>query len=277
MGQLSEAAAARDAGAADTAACGKGHVSVRHLNVVYQSTRGETVHAVKDFSLEAEPGEFVCILGPTGCGKSTVLSIVAGFVSDYQGEVLVDGKPVLEPGPDRGMVFQQYVLFPWKTVLQNVEFGLKMQGVPAAERLERSLAMIKKVGLAGFEAKYPFELSGGMQQRVGIARSLVTTPAVMLMDEPFGALDAQTRLAMQQLLQGIGQSAGITILFVTHDIDESLLLADTIYLMTAHPGGVKEVIKNDLPRPRDPEIVATAAYLERKMRIMKLLQEEIKM
>lgn len=253
----------------------KGHVAIRDLNVTYQSTRGETVHAVKDFSLDAQPGEFVCLLGPTGCGKSSVLSIVAGFVDDYEGEVLVDGQPVLQPGPERGMVFQQYVLFPWKTVLQNVEFGLKMQNIDSKVRTEQSLEFIRKVGLAGFESKYPFELSGGMQQRVGIARSLVTTPSVMLMDEPFGALDAQTRLAMQQLLQGISRSANITILFVTHDIDESLLLADTIYLMTAHPGTTKAVIKNDLPYPRDPEIVATAAYLERKMRIMKLLQEEI--
>ena len=210
-----------------------------------------TVRALDEINLEVQKGEIICILGPSGCGKSTLLNIVAGFLPPSGGEVRVDGRPVIEPGPDRGFVFQEFALFPWRTVLENVEFGPVLKGMEKADRHARALELIQRIHLTGFEDKFPFELSGGMKQRVGIARALANDPEVLLMDEPFGALDAQTRRVMQEeLLKLLGETKK-TVLFVTHAIDEAIVLADRVVVMTARPGQVKALLGVDLPRPRE--------------------------
>ncbi len=210
-----------------------------------------TVRALDEINLEVQKGEVICILGPSGCGKSTLLNIVAGFLPPSGGEVRVDGRPVIEPGPDRGFVFQEFALFPWRTVLENVEFGPVLKGMEKADRHARALELIQRIHLTGFEDKFPFELSGGMKQRVGIARALANDPEVLLMDEPFGALDAQTRRVMQEeLLKLLGETKK-TVLFVTHAIDEAIVLADRVVVMTARPGQVKALLGVDLPRPRE--------------------------
>ena len=210
-----------------------------------------TVRALDEINLEVQKGEVICILGPSGCGKSTLLNIVAGFLPPTGGEVFVDGHPVVEPGPDRGFVFQEFALFPWRTVLQNIEFGPVLKGMEKADRHARARELIQRIHLTGFEDKFPFELSGGMKQRVGIARALANDPEVLLMDEPFGALDAQTRRVMQEeLLKLLGETKK-TVLFVTHAIDEAIVLADRVMIMTARPGQVKALLGVDLPRPRE--------------------------
>ena len=210
-----------------------------------------TVRALDEINLEVQRGEVICILGPSGCGKSTLLNIVAGFLPPSGGEVRVDGRPVVEPGPDRGFVFQEFALFPWRTVLQNIEFGPVLKGMEKADRHARARELIQRIHLTGFEDKFPFELSGGMKQRVGIARALANDPEVLLMDEPFGALDAQTRRVMQEeLLKLLGETEK-TVLFVTHAIDEAIVLADRVMIMTARPGQVKALLDVDLPRPRE--------------------------
>ena len=210
-----------------------------------------TVRALDEINLEVQKGEVICILGPSGCGKSTLLNIVAGFLPPSGGEVRVDGRPVIEPGPDRGFVFQEFALFPWRTVLENVEFGPVLKGMEKADRHARARELIQRIHLTGFEDKFPFELSGGMKQRVGIARALANDPEVLLMDEPFGALDAQTRRVMQEeLLKLLGETKK-TVLFVTHAIDEAIVLADRVVVMTARPGQVKALLGVDLPRPRE--------------------------
>ena len=210
-----------------------------------------TVRALDEINLEVQKGEVICILGPSGCGKSTLLNIVAGFLPPSGGEVRVDGRPVIEPGPDRGFVFQEFALFPWRTVLENVEFGPVLKGMEKADRHARARELIQRIHLTGFEDKFPFELSGGMKQRVGIARALANDPEVLLMDEPFGALDAQTRRVMQEeLLKLLGETKK-TVLFVTHAIDEAIVLADRVVVMTARPGKVKALLGVDLPRPRE--------------------------
>jgi len=223
-----------------------GRIDLEDVRIAFGGN-GHTVEAVQRFSLTTRPGEFVALLGPSGCGKSTVLNAVAGFVRPLEGQVLVDGEPVARPGADRGMVFQQHSLFPWKTVVENVEFGLKMRGVGRTERNSAARTYLHLVGLGGFENAYPAQLSGGMQQRVGIARVLVNRPRVMLMDEPFAALDAQTRLTMQELLLAVWQEVRTTVLFVTHDIDEALFLSDRVAVMTARPGRLRDVV--DVPLP----------------------------
>jgi NitT/TauT family transport system ATP-binding protein len=235
---------------------------------------GHTVDAVRRFDLTTRPGEFVALLGPSGCGKSTVLNAVAGFVRPSHGRLLVDGEPVTGPGADRGMVFQQHSLFPWKTVVANVEFGLKMRGVGRSERNSAARTFLHLVGLGGFENAYPAQLSGGMQQRVGIARVLVNRPRVMLMDEPFAALDAQTRMTMQELLLGVWQEVRTTVLFVTHDIDEALFLSDRVAVMTARPGRIRDLVDVPLPRPRAPEITATPEFMTLKARVLAEVREE---
>ncbi len=210
-----------------------------------------TVRALDDINIEVQKGEVICILGPSGCGKSTLLNIVAGFLPPSGGEVRVDGRPVIEPGPDRGFVFQEFALFPWRTVLENIEFGPVIKGMEKADRHARALELIQRIHLTGFEDKYPFELSGGMKQRVGIARALANDPDVLLMDEPFGALDAQTRRVMQEELLKLLGVTKKTVLFVTHAIDEAIVLADRVVVMTARPGQVKAVLSVDLPRPRE--------------------------
>jgi NitT/TauT family transport system ATP-binding protein len=232
------------------------------------------VNAVRDASLDVRPGEFVCLLGPSGCGKSTLMNCVAGFVKPTTGTVEVDGAPVLGPGPERGMVFQQYSLFPWKTVKENVAFGPLMakQGKAEAERIARTLLGI--VGLTAHENSYPSVLSGGMKQRVGIARALANRPKVLLMDEPFGALDAQTRAMMQESLLQIWGEFGTTVLFVTHDIDEAVFLGDRVIVMSASPGRLIADIRVELPRPRAAQIVSDPDYVATKRRCVDLIRAE---
>ena len=230
--------------------------------------------AVQDVSLSIAPGEFVCVLGPSGCGKSTLLGALAGHWTPSRGSIHVDGAPVAGPHPDRGLVFQQHTLFPWKKVLDNVAFGLKMQGVGRRERRERARELLGLVGLAGFEDRYPIQLSGGMQQRVEIARVLINHPRVMLMDEPFGALDAQTRLKMQELLLDVWARVNTTIIFITHDIDEALFLADRILVMSPRPGRIIDEIRLDFARPRHPDVMTSNHFTRLKRHCLDLLHPQ---
>ncbi len=230
--------------------------------------------AVADVSLSVAPGEFVCLLGPSGCGKSTLLGAVAGYVDPAEGRIRLDGAPVSGPGPDRGMVFQQYSLFPWKTVLENVAFGPRMSGRSRGEARALAARFLDMVGLSAHARRYPAELSGGMQQRVSIARALANCPAVLLMDEPFGALDAQTRAMMQEALLRLWAQTGTTILFVTHDIDEAIFLADRVVVMGTAPGRIIADLTVDLARPRDAEILLEPAFLHLKRRCLELIRRE---
>ncbi len=232
--------------------------------------------ALRQITTRIDGGEFISIIGPSGCGKSTLLNAVAGYLAPSGGQLRVDGEPVDGPGPDRGMVFQQNSLLPWRTALDNVAFGLKMSGVPRGERLSRAAEFLEFVGLKGFEDRYPAQLSGGMQQRVEIARVLINHPRVVLMDEPFGALDAQTRERMQQLLLDIWGRLRPTVLFVTHDIDEALILADRVLVMTHRPGQVREEIVVDLPRPRPEDIIVAPEFIALKKRCLALVQDEVR-
>jgi len=234
--------------------------------------RQEEVIALDGIDLEIGDNEFLMVLGPSGCGKTTLLNIVASFETATGGEVRVDGEPVRKPGPDRGVVFQEYALFPWLTVQQNVEFGLRERGTPRSERKERVRRQIASVGLSGFERRYPHELSGGMRQRVALARVLVNDPKILLMDEPFAALDAQTRSMMQQELLGVWSAERRTAIFITHNIEEAILLGDRVVVMTARPGRIKEIVAIELPRPRD---VTSAEFNEIRRRIGALLEDEV--
>ncbi|MDR7417033.1 MAG: ABC transporter ATP-binding protein [Armatimonadota bacterium] len=224
---------------------------IRNLTKVYYDPyMGQHVVAVEDISLTIGPGEFVAILGPSGCGKTTLLNMVAGFIPPTRGEILLNGRRITGPGPDRGVVFQSFALFPWKTVLENVAFGLKMRGLPRAERERIAREYIALVGLEGFEHRYPHELSGGMQQRVGVARVLANDPELMLMDEPFASVDAQTRMSLQEELARIWELRHPTILFVTHDVEEAVFLANRVVILTHRPGRVRTILEVPLPRPR---------------------------
>ncbi|WP_455357022.1 ABC transporter ATP-binding protein [Streptomyces sp. SYSU K217416] len=239
------------------------------------SYSGEEVTAIDDISFDVNQGEFVSVLGPSGCGKTTVLNIVAGFVELSGGTVVVDGRPVHGPGPDRGVVFQSHALFPWKTVLGNVVFGLRMQGMAKARRNARAQEFLELVGLSGFEHRYPHELSGGMQQRLGVARVLASEPAVMLMDEPFASIDAQTRRKLQEDLTGIFESQLPTVFFVTHDVDEAVFLSDRIVVLSRRPSRVREIVEVSLPRPRRWDTaVALAEFRETANRVNALLAEK---
>jgi NitT/TauT family transport system ATP-binding protein len=227
--------------------------------------------AVQDITLHVEPGEFVCLLGPSGCGKSTLLGALAGHLTPASGAIQVDGEPVRGPHPDRGLVFQHHTLFPWKKVLDNVAFGLKMQGVGRRERHARAHEMLRLVGLDDFAGFYPSQLSGGMQQRAEIARVLINHPRVMLMDEPFGALDAQTRLMMQRQLLDAWARVRTTIVFITHDIDEALFLGDRVLVMGPRPGRIVAEFALDFARPRDPSLVTSPEFTALKRRCLQLL------
>ncbi|WP_019178575.1 ABC transporter ATP-binding protein [Methanomassiliicoccus luminyensis] len=219
---------------------------------------GKDMLVLDDFSMDVKEGEFVCILGPSGSGKTTILRLIAGLQAPTSGSMKLRGKEITEPGSDRGMVFQEFALFPWRSVKRNVEFGLEIRGMPAEERTRISKHYIDLVGLTGFENSHPNQLSGGMKQRVGIARALASDPAILLMDEPFGALDAQTRNFMQKELLRIWQETKKTVIFVTHSVDEAVYLADRIVVLTNRPGKVKSVYSIDLSRPRDrssPEFI----------------------
>lgn len=232
----------------------------------------DKVVAISDLNLEVKENEFTVLVGPSGCGKSTFLYMVAGFEKPTSGKILLDGKPVTEPAPDRGFVFQEFVLYPWRTVLGNVTFGLEIAGVPKEKAKERAMRFVKLVELDGFENAYPHTLSGGMKQRVGIARALAYDPEVLLMDEPFGSLDAQTRKVMQGELIRIWEEMRKTVLFVTHSVIEATYLADKIIVMTARPGRVKGIIDVDLPRPRD---YTGREYLRIREEVLGLLEEEV--
>jgi NitT/TauT family transport system ATP-binding protein len=247
-----------------------GLIEIDGVSIVFG--KGRTAHkAVEKTTIRVEPGEFVCILGPSGCGKSTLLNTVAGYVKPNTGEVRVDGERVARPGPDRGMVFQQYSLFPWKTVKENIAFGPKIAGQLAEPVANTFLDM---VGLTRFANRYPAELSGGMQQRVGIARALANYPRVLLMDEPFGALDAQTRLMMQENLLKIWNEFRITVLFITHDVEEAIFLADRVLVMSASPGRIIADLPVNLLRPRVPEVTADAAFAELKRQCIAYIRAE---
>ncbi|KYF71468.1 ABC transporter ATP-binding protein [Sorangium cellulosum] len=250
-----------------------GTVEIRGLSVAL-GAGPRRVEAVRDLDLTVEGGELVSLLGPSGCGKSTILNAVAGYVTPERGSIVVGGERVEEPGPERGMVFQQCSLLPWKTVLNNVGFGLKMRGVPARERAEASRRLLDLVGLSGFEDAYPSQLSGGMQQRVEIARVLINEPRVVLMDEPFSALDAQTRLSMHELLLDVFRQVRTTVLFVTHDIDEAIFLSDRIALMTRRPCRVGAEIAVPFGRPRSAAIVGSSEFAAIKRRCLEALSEE---
>jgi NitT/TauT family transport system ATP-binding protein len=242
-------------------------LEVRDLTKRFSTPQGECT-ALNGISFKTHRREFVCVIGPSGCGKSTLIRILAGLERPTDGEVLLDGKPVEGPGADRGMVFQGYTLFPWLTVKKNVMFGLKMNGLGSGQAEREALQWLDLVALSKFADVYPHQLSGGMKQRVAIARALANKPRILLMDEPFGALDAQTRAKMQTYLLDIWRNIDVTILFITHDLDEAIFLADRILVLKANPGEVQESIEVPVPRPRDysqitsPEFIATKARLE---------------
>ena len=251
----------------------KGFINCENIGVVFGSGDSK-VQAVKDVFLHVNPGEFVSLIGPSGCGKSTILSIVAGFLKPTSGEATVDGAKITKPGSDRGVVFQQYSLFPWLTVRKNVEFGLRMSGEPLANREQKARTLLGLAGLLAFENHYPDQLSGGMKQRIGIVRALATSPQVLLMDEPFGALDTQTRVVMQEILTNMWQQFRISVLFITHDIEESVFLSDRIYVMTSRPGRIKAEIKVPLPRPRTPDMHDLPECVELVHKLKGLIREE---
>jgi NitT/TauT family transport system ATP-binding protein len=256
-------------------------ISLREVSRTFVSPQGERIEALRDVNLEVEDsfspqgrdaGEFRVLLGPSGCGKSTVLRLIAGLDRPDSGEVLVNGKPVQGPGRDRGMVFQKYTSFPWLTVEDNIAYGLKINGAPAAERREIVSQLVQAVGLLGFQRAYPDTLSGGMQQRVAIARTLALRPEVILMDEPFGALDAQTRSDMQELLLRIWDETASTILFVTHDVEEAIYVADHIFVMSARPGTIIEDIPVPFGRPRDAEVKHQADFQDLQQHVLTTLR-----
>lgn len=249
-------------------------LQVKNLSKVFPVAGGASVTALQNVNLEVHNSEFVMIVGPSGCGKTTLINILGGLEDATSGEVLLDGVPVHGPGADRGMVFQGYSLFPWLTVQKNIEFGLKMKKIPAPQRAEQARRYIDLVGLNGFEQALPRQLSGGMKQRVAIARTLANEPEVLLMDEPFGALDAQTRIVMQELLARISQQTSTTILFITHDIDEAVLLGDRIYVMSRRPGTVRDVLTVELSGERNHNSLVLPEFLRTKKQIMDMLWQE---
>jgi NitT/TauT family transport system ATP-binding protein len=248
-------------------------IVVDHISHLYRPPRGREVLALDAVSLEVRRSEFIALLGPSGCGKSTLLYLIGGFLPVEKGEIRVDGKAVAGPGPDRGIVFQHFALFPWKTVRGNVLYGLERQGMPKPEREKRAMDFIELVGLHGFEDSYPSQLSGGMKQRAAIARTLAFDPKILLMDEPFGALDAQTRGLMQMELLRIWQSRPKTVIFVTHDVQEAVYLADRVAVMSARPGRIKTIVDTKFDK-NDPDIFKNKFFVEKVDEIWNLVKDE---
>jgi ABC-type nitrate/sulfonate/bicarbonate transport system ATPase subunit len=246
---------------------------IQQISKVYRGD-GHEVIAIDGIDLRIRNREFATILGPSGCGKSTLLRIAAGLAKPTQGLVRLDGRTISGPGKDRGMVFQSYTLFPWLTVKENIQFGLRLSGMDRVPQEQIAQEFVEKVGLKGFERAYPKALSGGMKQRVAIARALATNPAVLLLDEPFGALDAQTRSLMQELLTQVWEELHITILFVTHDVEEAIFLSDRVFVMTARPGRIKAEIDVPLERPRRYEMKSSETFRHLKKRALDLIREE---
>jgi NitT/TauT family transport system ATP-binding protein len=251
-------------------------LAARNVTKTFTTGKDQQLVAVDNLSLAIDEGEFVCLLGASGCGKTTILNMFAGFTQPTAGEVLLRDRPIVEVEPRCGMIFQSYALFPWKTVRGNVEFGLRMKGLSRAERRERAANFIDMVNLRGFEEHYPAELSGGMQQRVTFARLLAADPEVLLMDEPFAALDAMTRQVMQEELLKIHERSGKTIVFITHSIDEALILSSRLFVMSARPGRIKAVIENSLPVPRHITVQFSPQYGELKSTVWNLIESEVR-
>jgi NitT/TauT family transport system ATP-binding protein/sulfonate transport system ATP-binding protein len=250
-------------------------LKIEDVSRVFPAVRGgEPVRALEPTNLHVAENDFITILGPSGCGKSTLLRIVAGLDRPTSGKVLLDGREIAGPGPDRGMVFQSYTLFPWLTIAQNIEYGLREKGMAKTQRAEIVAAYTDKVGLRGFENHFPKQLSGGMQQRTAIARALANDPAILLLDEPFGALDNQTRSLMQELLLGIWERERKTVLFVTHDIEEAIFLASRVIVMTARPGRIKADVPVDLPHPRHYTMKTSPDFSELKARLTEDIRVE---
>jgi NitT/TauT family transport system ATP-binding protein len=252
---------------------GQGQIIIERVNHTYRPPRGRPVLALSDVSLEVRAREFLALLGPSGCGKSTLLYLVGGFLPTEAGRILVEGRLVSAPGPDRGIVFQHFALFPWKTVRANILYGLERQRMPRNEREKRAQAFIDLVGLRGFEDSYPSQLSGGMKQRTAIARTLAFDPNILLMDEPFGALDAQTRLLMQTELLDIWKRTPKTVIFVTHDVQEAVYLAERVVVMSARPGHIKAIVETKFGE-RDPGITRSKEFVEKVDEIWNLVREE---
>ena len=251
------------------------YIQARDVNVTFRPPHRAPVRALAHFDIDVGEGEFLSIVGPSGCGKSTFLNVLLGLLRPDSGDLTVDGRRICGPGADRAMVFQEFGLLPWRTVQGNVELGLELKRVAVATRRSISRRLVEMVGLAGFEGHYPHELSGGMKQRVGLARALATDPEVLLMDEPFAALDAQTRDIMQVELLRIWQQARKTVLFVTHQIEEAVYLSDRVMVMTKRPGSAKKVFDIGLPRPRDYEMRVTPQFNDIKLAIWQTLRDEI--
>jgi len=248
-------------------------INCKGLRKAYRAAgSGETIVALQEFTLDIRPGEFLTILGPSGCGKSTLLNIIAGFERPSEGEVRLNGNAISGPGPDRGVVFQEYALFPWLTVIENIMVGLKEKGLPKKDAQNIAASYVAMAGLRGFEGKYPHELSGGMRQRVSLVRALALDPRILLMDEPFAALDAQTRGVLQRELLKAWQSTEKTVLFITHNLEEAIFLGQRVVVMTARPGQIKETIDVDLPYMRDP---TTPEFNELRRRASGLIEEEV--
>ncbi|MFB6091367.1 MAG: ABC transporter ATP-binding protein [Halobellus sp.] len=262
MAGVSDDSAAGPSARSSDGDAGPPKVVVDGVGKVYESER-QRVEALSDVNFTVSDGEFVCLVGPSGCGKTTLFRTIAGLEATTSGEIRLDGEPVTGPGTDRGMVFQEYGLFPWRTVRGNVAFGLEEQGVGEAERARRVDAMLDLVGLSDFADAYPKELSGGMKQRVGIARALAVDPEILLADEPFGSVDAQTRDMLHEELLRIWSETEKTVLFVTHDVEEAVKLSDRVVVMAADPGRVREVVPVDLDRPRERTDPAFGEYVER--------------
>ena len=248
-------------------------IAIDKVAHVYRPPRGRPVLALDDISLQVQPREFLALLGPSGCGKSTLLYLIGGFLPIEKGTISVNGEPVKAPGPDRGIVFQHFALFPWKTVRDNILYGLERQNMPRAERQERAQHFIDLVGLSGFEDSYPSQLSGGMKQRTALARTLAFDPSILLMDEPFGALDAQTRHLMQAELLRIWQGSPKTVIFVTHDVQEAVYLADRVAVMTARPGRIKTVVDTKFDK-NDPGIFKAKAFVDKVDELWNLVRDE---
>jgi NitT/TauT family transport system ATP-binding protein len=249
-------------------------ITFRDVRHVYRPPRRRPVLALDGVSLEVKEREFFALLGPSGCGKSTLLYLLGGFLPVESGSIMVGDKPVSGPGPDRGIVFQNFALFPWKTVRQNILYGLEKLGIPKPERERRTKDLVEMVHLTGFEDSFPSQLSGGMKQRVAIARTLAVDPVIMLMDEPFGALDAQTRGLMHEELLAIMKRTPKTVVFVTHDVREAVYLADRVAVMSARPGRIKEIVTIDRPDGAGPEIVNSPAYAKNVDHLWKLVRDE---
>jgi len=249
-------------------------IELQNISKVFPLAKGQLT-ALKDINLSIQDGEFVVIVGASGCGKTTLLNLMAGFIEPSAGQILLQGEAIQGINPRCGMIFQQYALFPWKTVAGNVEFGLKMKNMPKRKRQKIAGDYIELVGLQGFEQSYPDALSGGMKQRVSIARALANDPEVMLFDEPFAALDAMTRQVLQEQMIRIYEKQKKTIIFITHSIDEALLLSSRIIIMTARPGTIAQDIVNDLPYPRDASVQLSPRYMELKRTIWDTVQAEV--